>query len=98
VLPPGVLYESQYEDLVEDQEGESRKLLEFLGLDWEEGVLDFHKQERAVYTASKWQVRQPVYKTSRERWRRYEKHLGPLMGLLKYAPKESTLLPEPAPD
>jgi tetratricopeptide (TPR) repeat protein len=86
VLPPGVLYESQYEDLVEDQEGESRKLLEFLGLDWEDGVLEFHKQERAVYTASKWQVRQPVYKTSTERWRRYEKHLGPLMDLLKYAP------------
>lgn len=86
VLPPGVLYEIQYEDLVEDQEGESRKLLEFLGLDWEDGVLEFHTQERAVYTASKWQVRQPVYKTSKARWRRYEKHLGPLMGLLKYAP------------
>jgi len=86
VLPPGVLYEIQYEDLVEDQEGESRKLLDFLGLQWEGDVLDFHKQERAVFTASKWQVRQPVYKTSKERWRRYEKHLGPLMGLLKYAP------------
>lgn len=85
VLPSGVLYEIQYEDLVEDQEGESRKLLDFLGLEWEEGVLEFHKQERAVFTASKWQVRQPVYKTSMERWRRYEKHLGPLLTLLKYA-------------
>lgn len=85
VLPPGVLYEIQYEDLVEDQEGQSRKLLEFLGLDWEDSVLEFHTQERAVYTASKWQVRQPVYKTSKARWRRYEKHLGPLLDLLKYA-------------
>lgn len=86
VLPTGGLYEIQYEKLVEDQEGESRKLLDFLGLDWEDEVLEFHKQDRSVFTASKWQVRQPVYKTSKERWRAYEKHLGPLMDLLKYAP------------
>jgi Tfp pilus assembly protein PilF len=85
VLPPGVMYESQYEELVEDVEGESQKLMSFLGLEWEAGQLDFYKQDRAVFTASKWQARQPVYKTSKERWRRYEKHLGPLMSLLKYA-------------
>lgn len=86
VLPPETLYEIQYEDLVENQEGESRKLLEFLGLEWEEDVLDFHKkQDRAVFTASKWQVRQPVYKTSKERWRNYEEFIDPLLPLLKYA-------------
>lgn len=84
-LPPGSLYELQYEALVEDQEGESRKLLEFLELDWEDQVLEFHKQDRAVFTASKWQVRQPVYKTSKDRWRRYEEFVEPLLPLLKYA-------------
>ncbi|MFA5082430.1 MAG: sulfotransferase, partial [Hydrogenophilaceae bacterium] len=85
VLPPGTLYDLQYEALVDDVEGESKKLMTFLGLDWEPGQLDFHKQERTVFTPSKWQVRQPIYKTSKDRWRRYEKHLGPLLDLLKYA-------------
>lgn len=89
VLPPGVMYESQYEDLVEDVEGESRKIMEFLGLEWEPGQLEFYKQDRAVFTASKWQARQPIYKSSKERWRVYEKHLGPLMPLLKYAPQQT---------
>lgn len=84
-LPPGVMYELQYEALVEDVEGESRKLMDFLGLDWEPGQLDFHKQDRAVFTCSKWQARQPIYKTSKNRWRHYEKHLEPLLSLLKYA-------------
>lgn len=85
VLPADTLFEFHYEDLVEDTEGVSRKIMEFLGLEWEPGQLDFHKQDRAVFTASKWQARQPIYKTSKERWRRYEKHLGPLLHLLKYA-------------
>jgi len=82
-LPPGSFYDLRYESLVEDTEGESRKLLSYLGLDWEEGILDFHKLDRTVFTASKWQVRQQVYKTSKERWRRYEKHIGPLLDLLE---------------
>jgi tetratricopeptide (TPR) repeat protein len=85
VLPPDTFYEFRYEDLVEDTEGVSRKIMEFLGLEWEPVQLEFHKQDRAVFTASKWQARQPIYKTSTERWRRYEKHLGPLLPLLKYA-------------
>ena len=88
VLPPGVMYEIQYEDLVEDTEGESRKLMEFLGLEWEEGQMDFFKKERPVFTCSKWQVRQPIYKTSRDRWRRYEEFIEPLLPLLKYAPTD----------
>jgi Flp pilus assembly protein TadD len=84
VLPPGTMFELQYEELVEDTEGVSRRLMNFLGLEWEASQVDFYKQDRAVFTASKWQARQPVYKTSRERWRMYEKHLGPLLPLLKY--------------
>jgi len=43
--------------------------------------MSFHKQDRSVFTASKWQARQPIYKTSKEKWRQYEKHLGPLLYL-----------------
>lgn len=86
ILPPGVMYEIQYENLVEDTEGESRKLMEFIGLDWEEGQMDFFKKERPVFTCSKWQVRQPIYKSSKGRWRRYEQFIAPLLPLLKYAP------------
>jgi tetratricopeptide (TPR) repeat protein len=86
VLPAGTMFETWYEDLVEDAERKSRELMDFLGLEWEESQLDFYKKERPVFTCSKWQVRQPIYKTSKERWRRYEEHLGPLLPLLKYAP------------
>ncbi|WP_165873452.1 sulfotransferase [Parasulfuritortus cantonensis] len=86
VLPPENLYELRYEKLVDDLEGESRRLMTFLGLAWEPGQLEFYKQTRSVFTPSKWQVRQPIYTTSKARWRRYEKHLGPLLELLRYAP------------
>jgi tetratricopeptide (TPR) repeat protein len=69
----------QYESLVADLEGESRRLIEFLGLSWEPACLDFHRTMRAVQTASSWQVRQPVYRRSVGRWRHYERHLGPLL-------------------
>jgi hypothetical protein len=85
VIPPESLHEFWYEDLVTDTEGVSRQIMEFLGMEWESGQLEYYKQDRTVFTASKWQVRQPIYKSSTERWRRYERHLGPLLGLLKYA-------------
>lgn len=85
VLPAGSFYEIQYEDLVANQEEESRKLVAFCGLDWNDACLDPHKTERNVKTASVTQVRQPVYKTSVERWRVYEKFLGPLLEELKDA-------------
>ncbi|MBV8118899.1 MAG: sulfotransferase, partial [Alphaproteobacteria bacterium] len=71
-----------YEELVADLEGESRRLIEFLGLDWEPACLDFHLTERPVFTASTWQVRQPLYTRSVGRWRCYERHLGPLLDVL----------------
>ncbi len=66
------IYHLDYERLVSDQENESRRLVEFLGLDWEETILDFHSTEREVKTASFLQVRQPLYKKSVDRWRRYQ--------------------------
>ena len=67
-----------YEELVSDLEGQSRRLIEFLGLEWEPACLDFHRTERPVLTASAWQVRQPLYTRSVGRWRHYERHLRPL--------------------
>jgi tetratricopeptide (TPR) repeat protein len=82
VLPIGSFLEIQYEDLVQDTEGESRRLIEYCGLEWNDACLDFHKNDRSVRTASVTQVRQPIYRSSMERWRRYEQHLGPLLEIL----------------
>ena len=68
-----------YEALVGDLEGESRRLISFLGLEWEPACLDFHLTQRTVMTASGWQVRQPLYARSAGRWRGYKRHLGPLL-------------------
>jgi hypothetical protein len=59
----------------------SRKLLEFIGLPWHQACIDFQRTERTVITASKWQVRQKISKTSVERWRNYAPFVGPLMRL-----------------
>jgi hypothetical protein len=58
-------------------------MLEFIGLEWDERCMDFHTTDRPIATASYWQVRQKMYQTSVERWRRYEKFIGPLMSLRK---------------
>ena len=77
--------EVQYEALVGDLEGESRRLIEFLGLDWEPACLDFHRTQRIVTTASGWQVRQPLYDRSVARWRHYQRQLEPLYAALAAA-------------
>jgi tetratricopeptide (TPR) repeat protein len=82
VLPADRLLEISYEDLITDQERWSRRLIEFIGLDWDERCLNFHDTERPVGTASNWQVRQKIYKTSKARWRNYQSHLGVLRELL----------------
>jgi len=81
VLPPGFILDVPYEELVADQEGWSRKMLEFIGLEWDPRCLDFHTNKRQVATASAWQVRQKIYKTSVARWHNYEKFIGPLKTL-----------------
>jgi len=82
VLPAGAMHEVQYEDLVANNEAEARRLIEFCGLPWDDACLNFFENERSIKTASLIQVRQPIYKTSLDRWRRYEKHLGPLLEVL----------------
>ena len=86
VIPQGLLIDIGYEDVVANLEKEARKIIDFVGLDWEDSCLDFHKNKRRVETASAAQVRKPIYKTSIEKWRPYEKHLGPLIEALKNAP------------
>lgn len=82
-LPSGVLLEVAYEDLVADQEAWSRRIIEFIGLQWDARCLEFHKTRRPVLTASQWQVRQPVYSRAVGRWRNYMQHIGPLLDLRK---------------
>jgi len=79
VLPAGSFYEIQYEDIISDAEGQSRALIEYCGLEWDDACLNFHKTERNIRTASVTQVRQPIYNTSVEKWRHYEKYLDPLL-------------------
>ena len=81
ILPLRLL-EVRYEELVADQETQSRRLIDFLGLPWDPACLEFHKTQRTVTTASVWQVRQPMYSRSVGRWRNYERHLGPLFDVL----------------
>lgn len=78
VLPLPML-EIDYEETVADQAGQTRRLLDFIGLDWDDACLRFHETERLVRTASVTQVRQPVYQRSVARWRRYEAMLAPLL-------------------
>ena len=71
-----------YEDLVADPAGQARRMLDHCGLDWDDACARPERSQRPVDTASLWQVRQPVYRTSVARWRRYERHLGPLLDAL----------------
>ena len=81
-LPPGALLEVQYEDVVDDLERQSRRIYEYCGLPWDPRCLQFHKTDRPVQTASAAQVRKPLFRTSLQRWRRYESELGPLLSAL----------------
>ncbi|MGB6355863.1 MAG: sulfotransferase, partial [Steroidobacteraceae bacterium] len=81
VLPATSLLEVPYEALIADQEGWTRRMLDFVGLPWDPKCLEFHQTERLVITASKWQVRQKIYAASTGRWKNYDKFLGPLRSL-----------------
>lgn len=72
-----------YEDTVSNIQEQSQKLLSFIDLPWEEQVVNFHQSERAVQTPSRWQVRQPLYQSSKARWRNYEAYLSPLINAAK---------------
>lgn len=82
---PLPIHDCVYEDTVADLEASARGLVAFLGLPWDAACLDYHAKERQVRTPSQWQVRQPVYRSSVEAWRRHETHLGPLKKVLGVA-------------
>ncbi len=82
VLPADSLLEVQYERLIEDRDAETRRLIAFTGLDWNDLCLLPEQNKRAISTSSAWQARQPVYTSSLQRWKRYEPWLGELRQLL----------------
>ena len=75
---PGRVCRVIYEDLVEDTEGQVRRLLDYLGMPFEAGCLAFHETQRAVRTVSSEQVRRPIFREGLDQWRHYEPWLGPL--------------------
>jgi tetratricopeptide (TPR) repeat protein len=79
---PGRVLRVQYEDVVADQESQTRRLLEYCGLDWEESCMEFHNNPRPVNTASAEQVREPIYSGAVEYWKNYRSHLGPVEEIL----------------
>jgi len=99
-LFPGEILEVNYEDVVDDLEGSARKMLAYLGVDWQPEVLKFNELQRTVKTASVWQVRQPIYKTSKAKWKRYETQLAALIKgtnapIVSEAINDMLSLPEP---
>jgi tetratricopeptide (TPR) repeat protein len=82
VLPLAMI-DVRYEDLVADHEAKSREIVAFCGLEWDDRCLEFYRTERPILTASNWQVRQPIYHSSVGRWRRYERHLAPVVATLR---------------
>jgi len=77
------IIEVDYENVIEDLPGQSKRLLEFLGLPWDDSVLAFHETERAVQTPSRWQVRKPLYPTSKGRWQVHEQDIQVLIAAAK---------------
>jgi tetratricopeptide (TPR) repeat protein len=82
VLPSEALLEIRYESLISNFEVEARRLIDFVGLEWNDAVLRFHETKRAVRTQSEYQVRRPLYTSSIGRWKPYERWLGPLLAAL----------------
>ena len=87
VLPPGVLLEVRYEDVIDGLEGQARRLIAHCGLAWDDACLAFHTTQRPVRTASVSQVRQPIYRSSVARWKPYERLLTPLLEALGERPQ-----------
>ncbi|MFK2878337.1 sulfotransferase [Rhodanobacter hydrolyticus] len=83
VLPAGAVLDLRYEDMVADTAGQARRLLDYLGLPWDERCLDFHRNQRVVRTASIAQVRKPIYRSSVARWKHFETHLKPLLDIVR---------------
>jgi len=85
VLPPQAMIEADYEQVVEDLEGQARRIVAFCGLAWDDRCLRFYETKRQIHTSSAVQVRRPIYRGSLGRWRRYREWLGPLLDELPEA-------------
>jgi hypothetical protein len=81
-VQPGSVHRILNERLIDDPEGEIRKMLDFLGLPFDPGCLEFHKNKRAVSTPSAEQVRRPINREGVDQWRNYEPWLGELRAAL----------------
>ena len=79
---PGFVLRVEHEDVVDDLEGQVRRILEFCGLPFEQACVDYHQTERSIRTPSSEQVRQPIFRSSLEQWRNYEAWLDPLKDAL----------------
>lgn len=82
---PGKIFDVAYEDVVADNEGQARCLLQFLGIEWEDACINFEKNNTAVVTASAAQVREKTHNRSVGRWKHYEEKLSPTLAILKSA-------------
>lgn len=80
---PGLTLKVQYEDVVQDLEGQTRRMLDHCGLDWEDACLNFYENTRPVNTVSAEQVREPIYKDSVAFWKNYESHLDEIKEILE---------------
>jgi hypothetical protein len=78
-VPPGAILDVSYEEVVDDLAGQARRLIDYCGLPWDDRCLSFHRTVRPVKTASLVQVRKPLFRSSLQRWRKYESGLAPLL-------------------
>ena len=76
------IFDIKYEDIVNETEIASRKMIDYCELEWDEKCLEFYKTKRNINTASQWQVRQPIYNSSLNKWKRYDQHIGVLKEIL----------------
>ena len=79
VLPPGTILDVSYEEVVDDLEGQARRLIDYCGLPWDDRCVGFYRTSRPVKTASAVQVRKPLFRSSLQRWRKYEADIAPLL-------------------
>jgi tetratricopeptide (TPR) repeat protein len=82
VLPKTMILDLDYEDIVVDLEVQARRIIDFVGVDWDDACLRYYENERAVATPSRTQVRQPLYASSVGKWKRYEAGVAPLIEAL----------------
>ncbi len=81
---PGCIHTIQYENLVDDLEGETRKMLDFIDVPWDENCLSFYNTKRVVLSASMGQVTQPIFRTSLRRWEHYQEYLAPVLRMAEH--------------